>query len=262
MHEDLKEERFDFVRQVQRETRACIDRAVRESDRLRAVVETLEFERKQLQRQMNLVVQERDDLQQQIDRLGKTLAATESEHESFFESYALVESQATSLANLYVASYRLHGSLVQEDLLDVIEEIVVNLIGCEEMAIFEVAEDTSKVRVLRARGVDRTPLESIELGEGVVGRALASGCEYFRPAEDSVCQSERAEEGNLNACVPLRACGNVTGAIAIYRLLEQKPGLEPIDFELFELLGEQAGVALYAASLAERVEKLAAEERS
>lgn len=254
MDADIEEARFGFVHRVQRETRACIDRVVRESDRLRAVVESVEFDRKQIQHQLELAIQERDGLQSEVDRLRKSLATSEAEHESFFEAYARVESQSMSLANLYVATYRLHGSLDREEVLDVIEEIVANLIGSEEIAILEAGPEPSRIEVLRARGVDRSRLESIVHGDGAIGRALASGVQFIRSAEDSAGTSNgpKAEESELTACIPLRVCGRVTGAIAIYRLLKQKPGLEPVDFELFELLGEQAGVALYTASLAER----------
>ena len=215
--------------------------------------ERLEFDPKQLQLQLEMAVCQRDELRKEVDRLTKALSSIESEHERFLEHHAVVQSQNSNLENLYVATSRLHGSLKREEVLDVIEEIVVNLIGSAELAILEVDSNTRQIRVQRARGVNPVPLESIVLGEGKLGRALASGREFICSEQSSVAASEELKPGeaNLTACVPLQVCGSVTGAIAIYRLLDQKPGLEPLDLELLELLGELAGVALYAAALAE-----------
>jgi hypothetical protein len=43
--------------------------------------------------------------------------------------------------------------------------------------------------------------------------------------------------------------GKVTGAIAIYRLLPQKAGVEELDRELFDLLANHAATALYCTAL-------------
>jgi hypothetical protein len=41
--------------------------------------------------------------------------------------------------------------------------------------------------------------------------------------------------------------GEVTGAIAVFRLLGQKQGLEDIDLQLFDLLASHAATALYSS---------------
>jgi len=47
----------------------------------------------------------------------------------------------------------------------------------------------------------------------------------------------------------------VTGAIVIFRLLTQKPGLEEVDHEIFDLLASQAATALYCTRLHARLAK-------
>ncbi|MCU1350031.1 MAG: hypothetical protein JWO56_3061, partial [Acidobacteria bacterium] len=42
-------------------------------------------------------------------------------------------------------------------------------------------------------------------------------------------------------------------AIAIFTLLPQKPGLEPVDIELFDLLASHAASALYVTRIASGV---------
>jgi hypothetical protein len=44
-----------------------------------------------------------------------------------------------------------------------------------------------------------------------------------------------------------RLTGKVTGAIAVFRLLGQKSGLEEIDLQLFDLLASHAATALYSS---------------
>jgi hypothetical protein len=50
----------------------------------------------------------------------------------------------------------------------------------------------------------------------------------------------------------LTIAGKPFGVVAIFRLLEQKSSLEPLDLEILDLLTTQAAPALYAATLHER----------
>ncbi len=50
-------------------------------------------------------------------------------------------------------------------------------------------------------------------------------------------------------CIPLRIEERPIGAIAIYRLLQQKDGFTPLDHELFTLLAGHAATAIFAARL-------------
>ena len=59
------------------------------------------------------------------------------------------------------------------------------------------------------------------------------------------------EDSGLTACVPLVLDGNLIGAIAVFRLLDQKQSrLAPLDFELFDLLATHAASALYCSERA------------
>ena len=78
---------------------------------------------------------------------------------------------------------------------------------------------------------------------GPIARALDDGKTWVAESEDH----------DLVACVPLNLAGTVHGVIAIFSLLSHKPGLEPLDFELFDLLGSHGAMSLYAASLHERL---------
>jgi GAF domain-containing protein len=134
---------------------------------------------------------------------------------------AAAEQRVGQLAQLQAAILQLHGAHTVADVLRVIKEIVANLVGSEEMGIYL-----------------RQPDDSLTLLDGIgAGAAQADG------------------PGDAIVSVPLRHQGQVVGLIAIFRLLPQKPGIEPIDRELFTLLSTHAAVALHHAgrhALAER----------
>ncbi len=210
----------DYVFQVHDKTRQYVQELLRENERLREITAALEDK----------------------------VAAIETESLRFNERYAEIEKQNNDLANLYVASYRLHSTLDRQEVISVIEEIIINLIGSEELAVLERNPD-SAWSVVGAVGMEPERLEQIvagiEAGRGVIGKAVA-GVERFVVSGGNRDDLAAPEVG-LTACVPLVLDGEVTGVIAIFGLLEQKPGVEPIDLQLFDLLASHAATALYAS---------------
>ena len=180
------------------------------------------------------------------ERLERALANAQAELESrnrdFAERYLEVEQQNTNLANLYVASYQLNGTLDRERVVAAVREIVINLIGSEELAIWELDDDLDALSLIGSFGINQSDWAGVPLGSGIVGMVADSG-ERFVAAEAIVKPFGREE--NLTVCIPLKLDDRVIGAIGIFRLLQQKQGLEPVDFELFDLLGSHAASALY-----------------
>jgi hypothetical protein len=164
------------------------------------------------------------------------------------ERLVVVEQKNVNLANLYAATSRLHGTLDREEVLDTIQEIIVNLVGSEEFAILELPAGHAGPRVAAHAGVDRAALlRAMRDPEDPITRALQSGERHISgsPAGNPAA----AGGGRLTACIPLKLEGRVTGAIAIFRLLPQKSGLDALDLELFQLLATHAASALHAAEL-------------
>jgi len=170
-------------------------------------------------------------------QLAARVQEVRSESESRFAEYVKLETVNSNLANLYVASYQLHCTLRRDAVLAAIQEIVVNLIGSEEFAVFE-RDGAGRFRLASSVGAGDD--ESLADHERVA-QATASGETWVS-----------AQHGDLTACIPLKVDGAVTGFIVIRRLLAHKAGLEPLDLELFDLLGTHAAMALYASSLDER----------
>ena len=126
-----------YVLQVRDNTRRYVQDLLRENERLNEVTVTLEGERLDLERQLLDTQSKLDTQANNRSQLQEKVAAIETENLRFTERYAEIEKQNADLANLYVASYRLHSTLDRQEVVSVIEEIIINLIGSEELAIFE-----------------------------------------------------------------------------------------------------------------------------
>lgn len=184
------------------------------------------------------------------ERIRERLAEIESENRRLCDEYVAVQEQNSELVNLYAAIERLHGAPDRTEVLSAIQEIVVNMVGSEEMALFELAPDGRRLVPAHAFGVESDALREIPVGAGPVGRAAAEGRIHVA-GEDGA--SAFPENPHLTACVPLKLGTKVTGALAIYRLLGHKSALTDFDRELFALLEKHAALALHASGLQERI---------
>lgn len=183
-----------------------------------------------------------DRLQGQVDVLQKRLESVELHHAGCETRIRDLQEQNTNLIQLAVASQLLAAACERGEVLAAIEEIVVNMIGSEEIAIFEVRQDGRTLAMTRSRGVDE-PSDRLSRAHDRIMQAAATGSIVVK----SMLQPADAD-GGFTAAIPLRLDSSVLGIVAIFRLLEQKPALEAVDHELFELLSRQAAVALYCTN--------------
>ena len=101
---------------------------LRENQRLRYRVAALETEGMGHEEVTRL----RDQLQQLSEenrRISERFHEVEEENKDFASRYIEVEEQNNNLANLYVASYQLHSTLDFREVIQIVQEIVINLIG-------------------------------------------------------------------------------------------------------------------------------------
>lgn len=168
--------------------------------------------------------------------------------EAVLAEKALVEEQNARLTALYVGGARLQGMTRREDVVAAIEEIVANLLGSEEIAVFVVDEGARALRLVGASGIDASLMARVPLGEGIIGGAVKAGARWIKGAAPPAPAVTR--DAGLTACVPLRVGARVTGAVAIFGLLPQKGELEPGDEDLLALLETAAASALLVADVA------------
>jgi len=151
------------------------------------------------------------------------------------------EAQVSNLASLYVAVTSVHGALDRPSVLSSVQEIVTNLIGSEEMAIFETDAARGRMTLLASMGIEPGAYQEISIGEGAIGRAAATGERLIRQEGGSLTDDADAA---LTACIPLTVAGRVVGVLAVFRLLPHKGRLDAIDIDLFDVLAAHAASAL------------------
>lgn len=247
-----KEMQTNYVYRVLDDTTRYVQGLLSENEELRSLLGDLKTEKSQVENHLLAIQRDMERSQEEKKRLEERLARMEAENRQFSGRYIDVEQQNANLANLYVASYRLHSTLSRQEVLAVIEEIIINLIGSEELIIFETDTDRTHLRLAASFGIDAERYQSIPLGKGVIGQVALTGQPYL--AEHQSDQAAILEEPDLTACLPLRLGDTINGAIAIFRLLPQKQGFGSLDYELFDLLGTHAAASLYCTWLHARMD--------
>ena len=146
------------------------------------------------------------------------------------------------LMRLNAASARLIQSIEAGGVFDAIAEIIANLIGCEEIAVFDFHPSRQDFSLVWSLGVEADALKPFLCGAGMFGRAVQQAMSQFqeRQQEAALLPFEK----NLTACVILKSSREIIGVIAIFGLLPQKNGLEWADYELLKFLETYAAVAI------------------
>ena len=170
------------------------------------------------------------------------LKSLEDENRSFAERFLQIEEENNNLANLYVASFQLHSTLDLQEVLRIVVEIVINLVGAEVLCVFALDERTNKLEPVAAEGRERASFRAVPLGTGGIGAAVAQGEIVYR-------EPGQAGGDEPLVCIPLCVGNKPIGAIALFELLVQKDRFTPLDHELFTLLGGHAATAMLAAQL-------------
>jgi len=191
-------------------------------------------------------------LQQRVHELEERLAdmearykKVEEENKEFADRYIEIEEQNNNLANLYVASYQLHSTLDYKEVVRIVQEIVINLIGAEAFHILMVSEKAPVLEVEASEGQTAAAMQ-VGVGEGRIGTAAQSGENFFA---DHVSVPEPTPFDQPIAVIPLKIKEHVIGVISINKLLVQKKAFTTMDYELFTLLAGHAATAIFSAKL-------------
>ncbi len=186
-----------------------------------------------------------EEVLRENERLRQRLGTLEEANKDYATRYTEIEEQNNNLASLYVASYQLHSTLDFREVIHIVQEILLNLVGAKSFAILLLDENTNELRSVACDGEDLVPgIENISthLGEGILGGVARSGESFYlhdgKPSLDKPL-----------AAVPLKIKDQVIGVIAIYKLLVQKHAFTAVDYELFALLAAHAATAIFSAKL-------------
>ncbi len=201
-------------------------------------------ERKQLQVRLK---EELRRLEMEKQRLLGEYQKVEAQNREYATRYVEVEEENNNLANLYVCSYQLHSTLDFHEVLQIIMEIIINLIGAEEFGILLLDEKTRLLHPVAMEGREVGAVPTFPLGEGMVGRCAETGENYYAP-DISQTQQSRSVDSPLVA-IPLKIKDQVIGVIVLFKLLPQKTQFANVDYELFTLLAGHAATAIFSSRL-------------
>ena len=170
----------------------------------------------------------------------------EDENKDFLERYNEIEAENNNLANLYVASYQLHSTLDLDEVLEIITEIIINLVGAQSFGILLLNEKKGFLEPVKTDGIPCEALPSVRVGEGIIGSAAESGDTYYCESMDN---PHVVDTSNPLVVVPLKIQDQTIGLIVVYQFLSQKEKLEKIDYDLFSLLAAHAATAIFSSKL-------------
>jgi len=250
MSEEQKAEKF---LELFNKGKEFTEELLRENQRLRYRIAAIETDAgsDEMQRLREQLAQ----LSEENRRIQQRFREVEEENKDFANRYIEIEEQNNNLANLYVASYQLHSTLDFREVIQIVQEIVINLIGAEAFAILLLDEKTNELKAIAYEGEDAMPgidLISARLGEGVLGTVAKTGESYYvnQDVEGGAITVEKPL-----AAVPLKIKEHVIGLIVIYRLLQQKDAFSAVDYELFSLLAAHAATAIFSSKLYSQSER-------
>src|SRR5437764_11238813 len=201
----------------------------------------------------------RAEVQQLTDenrRIARRFREVEEENKDFANRYIEIEEQNNNLANLYVASDQLHSTLDFREVIQIVQEIVINLIGAESFAILLLDEKTNELKTIASEGEDVMPgIESLStrLGDGILGSVAKTGESYY--IKQDLEDGGKVTLDKPLAAVPLKIKEHAIGLVVIYKLLQQKDSLSAVEYALFSLLAAHAATAIFSSKLYSQSER-------
>ncbi len=186
-------------------------------------------------------------LEDELKRLKERLSLLEAENKDLAKRYALAAVENNDLANLYVASYQLHSTLDYDEVVKIVVEIIINLIGADRFAVMLLDEKLEELVPIAAEGSGTGARRE----DGIIAAVIREGESYF---SDVPLRKASDDPESPLVCIPLKIKGHVIGVIAIYSFLVQKNRFSDIDYELFNLLAGHAATAVLSSKLYSRSE--------
>ncbi len=224
---------------------------LKENERLRFMILQLEENSRKVNPGEGTPANKLQDALKHLEEEKQTLLdrfkEVEAENKDFAAKYIEVEEENNNLANLYVASYQLHSTLDFNEVLRILQEIVINLVGSDCFAIMVLDEVTNELTSVATEGMDENRIKKVKVGEGVIGDVARTGQSYFEPDIEGF---KPANSMDPVVCIPLKIKDRIIAVLAVFSLLEQKrKKLSRVDYELFSMLAGHAATAIFSSKL-------------
>ncbi len=247
MVKELGEDFFYNLKKAVEQAKELINENAKFKFEIKKLTEELERINKEVkQSSHNECLKQINELKALVSQYKDRILELETENKNFAQKYVDLESENNNLANLYVASFQLHSTLNFKEVVQIIMEIVINLIGAEVFVLYLLDEKSNELSPIATEGIEIEKTNNLKLGKGIVGRSAKTGENYF--SEIIPFYDGFNEEAPI-ACIPLKIKEHTIGVIAIYKLLMQKEQFTDLDYELFTLLAGHAATAIFSSKL-------------
>jgi hypothetical protein len=150
--------------------------------------------------------------------------------------------ELTDKAKIYAARMRFQTTGDQADALEAIREVIANLIGSEEVALYRVDDTKAVLWLYWSFGIDPNQHFCFDLMHEPNMKPAIEGEVIFRDPNSSERLLTIATP--VSALVPIRKHGAVVALLIIFRLLPQKSKLDAADREICEMLSNWGGRAV------------------
>jgi nitrate/nitrite-specific signal transduction histidine kinase len=238
---DKAESLRGMFRSLAERSRELRDDLIRENDRLRGRVQLLESD---LVTAEGILAKEFEGVRGEHDRLSREADKLVEENQDFARRYVELEEHATGLANLYAATFQLHATLDPAEVVKTITEIAINLIGAADFILY-LTDDAKGDFVIAAREGELSPSAARlpALTHELERKTIAERRTVFAEADAGAAIEKRTPI----CCTPLVFRDRLVGVLTVYALLSHKKSFSSLDRELFDLLGDQAALAIVSS---------------
>jgi GAF domain-containing protein len=141
------------------------------------------------------------------------------------------------------ACKRLRECQDQHNACEAIREIVSNLLGCEEMALFQFDREQKRLSLIWSFGIELKAVHLPEMFRGSAFSGVIAGEAYIDHASGDAELVGHGEKAS--AFVPIRFQGKTAGVLVLLRLLPQKMRIDELDRGLLAVVSREAGKPLF-----------------
>ena len=150
--------------------------------------------------------------------------------------------ESSDQAKVFAARTRLQNAVGRADALDAIREIAANLIGTEEVAVFKFAVQRAAFWLDWSFGIDHHSNPVLEVSQEPRLQEVLAGKPVFQGDDGE--EELLSFDGSASALVPILVDGSTSAVIVLFRLFPHKPGIEPVDRAICEVLSHCSSQAI------------------
>jgi len=182
--------------------------------------------------------------------LQDALRQQSADHAELNAEVDRLSQQNSNYLSLYVASSQLHSTLDFGAVIRSVEEIIINLIGADQFAVYLFDAERREFKRVSSEGDLDAADETVPFGDNLLSRVARS--------EQLCLEVEGADlpSGAVPiAILPLTVAHEPIGLIVLFQLLVQKSAFDEFDMELFNLLAAHAASAVSSSLSFRRLER-------